>query len=74
MAVEGAAKVTLGVSRQQYQTGYASYLAVLTAQVAYQQAVLARIQAQAARLGDTAALFQALGGGWWNFGATASAR
>ena len=25
-------------------------------------------QAQAARLADTAALFQALGGGWWNAG------
>jgi outer membrane protein TolC len=27
---------------------------------------LARIQAQAARYNDTAALFQALGGGWWH--------
>ena len=36
------------------------------AQAAYQQAVIARVQAQAARLGDTVALFQALGGGWWN--------
>ena len=25
-----------------------------------------RIQAQAVRFSDTAALFQALGGGWWN--------
>jgi hypothetical protein len=24
------------------------------------------VQAQAARFADTAALFQALGGGWWN--------
>jgi hypothetical protein len=24
------------------------------------------VQARAARLADTAALFQALGGGWWN--------
>jgi outer membrane protein TolC len=24
------------------------------------------VQAQAARYADTAALFQALGGGWWN--------
>jgi hypothetical protein len=24
------------------------------------------VQARAARLSDTAALFQALGGGWWN--------
>jgi NodT family efflux transporter outer membrane factor (OMF) lipoprotein len=64
--VQKAAKVTLDVSRQQYTTGYADYLPVLTAQQAYQQAVIARVQAQAARLGDTAALFQALGGGWWH--------
>ena len=74
VAVEKAAKVTLDVSRQQYQAGYANYLSVLTAQAAYQQAVIARVQAQAARLGDTAALFQALGGGWWNAGATADVR
>jgi len=65
MAVEKAAKAALQVSRRQYQAGYASYVPVLTAQAAYQQAVIARVQSQAARLGDTAALFQALGGGWW---------
>ena len=32
----------------------------------YQAAKLALVQAQAARLSDTAGLFQALGGGWWN--------
>jgi hypothetical protein len=31
------------------------------------------VQAQAARYADTAALFQALGGGWWNRGALADA-
>ncbi|MGB6450551.1 MAG: efflux transporter outer membrane subunit [Steroidobacteraceae bacterium] len=66
VAVEQAAKVTLDISHRQFQTGYANGLAVLTAQQAYQQAVIARVQAQGARLGDTAALFQALGGGWWN--------
>jgi len=65
LAVERAAKVALDVSRRQFQAGYANGLAVLTAQQAYQQAVIPRVQAQAARLGDTAALFQALGGGWW---------
>jgi outer membrane protein TolC len=39
---------------------------LLVAQQAYLQASLARVQAQAARLADTVALFQALGGGWWN--------
>jgi hypothetical protein len=31
-----------------------------------QNAVIGVVQAQANRLMDTAALFQALGGGWWN--------
>jgi NodT family efflux transporter outer membrane factor (OMF) lipoprotein len=66
LEVERAAKMTLDISQQRYRVGYANYLAVLTAQAAYQQAVISRVQAQAARLGDTAALFQALGGGWWN--------
>ncbi len=66
VAVEQAARVTLDISRRQFQSGYANGLTVLTAQQAYQQAVIALVQAQAARLGDTAALFQALGGGWWN--------
>ncbi len=66
VAVERAAEVALGISRKQFEAGYANGLAALTAQQAYQQAVIARVQAQAARLGDTAALFQALGGGWWN--------
>ncbi len=34
--------------------------------MAYQQALLNLLQAQATRFGDTAALYQALGGGWWN--------
>ena len=43
-----------------------SYLASLDAQRTYQQTRIALVQAQAARFTDTAALFQALGGGWWN--------
>ena len=39
---------------------------LLNAQQTYQQARLALVQAQANRLADTAALYQALGGGWWN--------
>jgi NodT family efflux transporter outer membrane factor (OMF) lipoprotein len=66
VAVEQAARVTLDLTQRQFNVGYADGLAVLTAQQAYQQAVIGRVQAQAARLGDTAALFQALGGGWWN--------
>jgi len=65
-AFERAAKVSLDLSRQQMETGYANILFLLNAQITYQNAVLARVQAQAARFADTAALFQALGGGWWN--------
>ncbi len=61
-----AASVTLGLARKQYQSGYVSYLALLSAEQAYLQAVINLVQAQANRYADTAALFQALGGGWWN--------
>jgi NodT family efflux transporter outer membrane factor (OMF) lipoprotein len=65
-AAKDAAKTTLDLSKQQWQSGYASYLALLNAEQAYNQALINLIQAQASRYADTAALFQALGGGWWN--------
>jgi NodT family efflux transporter outer membrane factor (OMF) lipoprotein len=66
VAAQQAAGVTLELTQRQLQTGYVSYLALLSAQQTYQQAQITLIQAQASRLGDSAALFQALGGGWWN--------
>jgi NodT family efflux transporter outer membrane factor (OMF) lipoprotein len=63
---ERAASDSLHIARRQLELGAVSYLALLNAQQTYQQAAISRIQAQAARLADTAALFQALGGGWWN--------
>ena len=65
-AAADSAKVTLELSRQQEQVGYGAYLALLNAQQAYEQARINLVQAQANRFADTAALFQALGGGWWN--------
>ena len=65
-AATDAAKRSLDLSRLQYKDGYAAYLAVLNAEQAYQQARLAQVQAEADRFTDTAALFQALGGGWWH--------
>ncbi|HEX4120877.1 MAG TPA: efflux transporter outer membrane subunit [Verrucomicrobiae bacterium] len=65
-AADAAAKVTLDLSRQQWKVGYGGYLALLSAEQTYQQAQLNLVQAQANRFADTAALFQALGGGWWN--------
>ena len=64
-ASAAAAKATLDLSRLQYRDGYAAYLAVLNAEQGYQQARLALVQAEADRFADSAALFQALGGGWW---------
>jgi outer membrane protein TolC len=63
---ENAAKLAYDLTRRQMEVGYANYLALLNAETTYNQALLARIQAEAARYGDTIALFQALGGGWWN--------
>jgi outer membrane protein TolC len=60
------ASESLSLSRSQFQEGTITYVTLLNAQRAYEQARLALVQAQAARLADTAALFQALGGGWWN--------
>ena len=60
------AQITLDLSQRQWQDGYISYLALLSAEQAYQQARINLVQAQANRYADTAALFQALGGGWWH--------
>jgi NodT family efflux transporter outer membrane factor (OMF) lipoprotein len=63
---ERAAQESLSTVRHNVELGSVGYLALLNAQQTYQQAVLNLVQAQANRYSDTAALFQALGGGWWN--------
>jgi len=65
-AARDAAAVTLDLTKKQLDAGYANYLALLSAEQAYQQALINLVQAQSNRYADTAALFQALGGGWWN--------
>ena len=60
------AKAAAELAQRQFDTGAASYLSLLAAQQQYQQAAVNVVQARADRLADTAALFQALGGGWWN--------
>jgi NodT family efflux transporter outer membrane factor (OMF) lipoprotein len=65
-AAAAAAQVTLELAQRQLQHGYAGYLALLNAEQAYQQAAINLVQARASRYADTAALFQALGGGWWH--------
>lgn len=61
-----AAKTTLDLAERQWKDGYAGYVVLLSAQQAWQQARITLVQAQASRFADTAALFQALGGGWWH--------
>jgi NodT family efflux transporter outer membrane factor (OMF) lipoprotein len=61
-----AAKATLDVARQQHALGTISFVMVLNAEQVYQQAEISVVQARANRYSDTAGLFQALGGGWWN--------
>jgi NodT family efflux transporter outer membrane factor (OMF) lipoprotein len=63
---EDAAAKSLAVTEDQVSFGGQPFTAELTAQTTYQNAVIAKVKAQAARLSDTAALFQALGGGWWH--------
>ena len=63
---ERLANEALGLVERQYQLGAVSYLASLDAQRTYLSTRVALVQARAARFTDTAALFQALGGGWWN--------
>jgi NodT family efflux transporter outer membrane factor (OMF) lipoprotein len=66
LVAEQAAKTLLDVTHQRAQDGYTDYLTDLAASMAHQQAIINLVQARAARFGDTAALYQALGGGWWN--------
>jgi len=63
---EQSALDSLNVSRTQYNLGMINYVALLNANQTYENAIINRVRAQAARYSDTAGLFQALGGGWWN--------
>jgi NodT family efflux transporter outer membrane factor (OMF) lipoprotein len=65
-AADAAAKTTLDITERQLRDGYTNTLGLLSAQQAYQQAEITLLAAQSTRFADTAALFQALGGGWWH--------
>lgn len=66
MHAESAAQRSFDAAQAQWKAGASGYPLVLLAQQNLLQASQSRVQAQAARLADTVALFQALGGGWWN--------
>ena len=63
---ERAARESYELIRKQFGYGAVNYLLLLDAERQYLLAKISLAQAQAARYADTAALFQALGGGWWN--------
>ncbi len=65
-AAERAAEKSLKITLAQYKIGQVAQAIVLQTEQTYLNAVVNRVQAQAMRYSDTAALFQALGGGWWN--------
>jgi len=66
ITAERAAADSLKLSREQYALGAVAFPTLLDAEKSWQQARLALVQAEAARYADAAALFAALGGGWWN--------
>jgi NodT family efflux transporter outer membrane factor (OMF) lipoprotein len=61
---EDTAKASLDIVEKQLNAGQVNQLAVLNAQQTYLTAAVIRVQTEANRLSDTAALFMALGGGW----------
>ncbi|HEU0197482.1 MAG TPA: efflux transporter outer membrane subunit [Nevskiaceae bacterium] len=65
---EQAAAASYRIAKAQFTAGGIAYPALLQSQLSWQQTRNAVVQAKAARFTDTAALFQALGGGWWHSG------
>lgn len=57
---------TYNITSKLYKIGGVGYINLLDAQMQYHSAMLEQAQATADRYADSAALFQALGGGWWN--------
>jgi NodT family efflux transporter outer membrane factor (OMF) lipoprotein len=65
-AAEASARESLNMTQKQFELGAVNFLSLLDAQRQHRLALVILIQAQARRYSDTVALFQALGGGWWN--------
>ncbi len=66
LEAEKSAAESLKIATEQYKVGGITYITVLNAQQTYQNAVISLVRARATRYADTAALYQALGGGWWH--------
>ncbi len=65
-AAERSSQASLELARRQFHAETIDYLTVLTAERTWQEARINRLLAESSRYADTAALFQALGGGWWH--------
>jgi len=65
-AAKSAALKNVDLLRRQLEQGQVNVSLLIEAQRAYLDTSLASVDAQASRFADTVALFQALGGGWWN--------
>ena len=65
-AAARATSRTLELSQLQLRHGYIGVFELLAAEQGSEQAQTALAQAEANRFVDTAALYQALGGGWWH--------
>jgi NodT family efflux transporter outer membrane factor (OMF) lipoprotein len=63
---ERTAEKNVDLVRRQVEQGQVNISLLIAAQRAYLETSLAHVNARASRLADTVALFQALGGGWWN--------
>jgi NodT family efflux transporter outer membrane factor (OMF) lipoprotein len=60
------AQAEVELAQRQFDVGAISQLSLLNAQQQFSQTAVLLAQARANRFTDTAALFEALGGGWWN--------
>jgi NodT family efflux transporter outer membrane factor (OMF) lipoprotein len=67
-----SAEASLRLTRTTYSIGNVGILQVVDAQRVAEQARLGYVRAQAQRLVDTAQLFLAMGGGWWEWQARTS--
>jgi len=71
LTAEQSAAESLSITQTRYRSGADTYVQVLLAEQTYQNSAISLVKARAQRYADTAALFQALGGGWWHQPASA---
>lgn len=63
---ENTATESLKISQAQFKGGSTTFITVINAEQTLLTARVNRVKAQAARYSDSVALYQSLGGGWWN--------